>query len=215
VKRIVRRLVVASAVGCAALAAAPAFAGTPTPVIDVVDSQFRPATSPSVTTVQEQHEFAWLEDDTNLRHNVNQDDRLFRSGAPRANFGQYTEDISAGTYHYYCQMHGSRAGGMDGVVRVRPDVTPGNGASAMAFWADPQAEAKHRFAVQFRRLGATRWRTWKRGAAGFKGNFGLNDNPINANPTVTYQLRARTFVKGDRDRRSGWSQPESFDVAEP
>jgi plastocyanin len=55
-------------------------------------------------------------------HNVRQNATLFNSGAPTRNLN-FSARVSAGTYHYYCTLHGTASGGpgdMDGVVRVRP-----------------------------------------------------------------------------------------------
>lgn len=181
----------------------------------VVDNDFKPRLIPMETVTQGAIEIRWSGETTSQSHNVRQDDRLFKSGPPEAPFGQFDEDISAGRYHYYCQVHGSKAGGMDGVIKVRPIPEQGDGDSAVIFWADEEAEPKHRFTVQFRREGASKWKTWRKRTARISGNFGQADNPINAVPGTTYQVRARTFVKKKPHRRSGWSPAEPFTVDGP
>ena len=179
----------------------------------VRNNQFDPDRVPSETVTQGAIEIRWF-GDTGGPHSVRQDDRLFSSGAPDSPFGTFDQDISAGSYHYYCTVHGSPRGGMDGVVRVRPSPEPGDGDSALVFWADPAAEARHRFTVQFRRKAASarRWKTWKAASKRISGDFGARNVPINARPGITYEVRARTFVKGARDRRSGFSPREPLMV---
>ena len=202
-KRIVRAGV--PSLGAAlVLLAAPADAGGPLE-IEFRDSVFDPANPPAQFVSPLGEEVVWVGPEAKLDHNVLQDSRLFTSGAPGAT-AEYHEDISAGRYHYYCRVHGSQAGGMDGVVRIKPAVLAGNGKSARVIWADSAAEARHRFEVQFRRPNADRWRTWRRTTKRTFGEFGAGDQPIDANPDATYGVRVRTFVKRNRDRRSGWAR---------
>jgi plastocyanin len=150
-------------------------------------------------------EFAWLGPGTTDPHNVREDSRLFRSGDPDVNVDEFQLDISAGRYHYYCEVHGSAAGGMDGVVRVRPRVQT-SPAGTGVIWADDAAEASHRFKVQYRRKGTTKWKTWKPATKRTSALFG----PVPAGASRKYQVRARTFVKGQEERRSGWSPKVTF-----
>src|SRR5688572_13718559 len=58
---------------------------------------------------------------TSRPHNVRQDDRLFRSGAPTKNGGNISFSVSAGTFPYFCEVHGGPGGrGMSGKVKVPP-----------------------------------------------------------------------------------------------
>jgi hypothetical protein len=213
-KRIVRIVGVGAAAG-ALLASAQALAGTAPVVqqeITFGDSFFSPAKPPPFGISQGAREVAWLGPaETNLPHNVHQDNRLFRSGPPSTTVEEYQTDIAAGKYHYYCQVHGSKAGGMDGVLKIRPVQVATGPESTGIVWADSEAEAKHRYRVEFRRVGGNRWKVWKKSTAQTGDVFGDGD-PINANPDRQYQVRVRTFVKGDKQRRSGWSPKLTFSV---
>ena len=210
-KRIVR-VAGAGATAVALLAAAHALAGPlPTQQINFGDNFFSPAKPPPFSVSAGSREVAWLGPGTDEPHNIHQDKRLFRSGEPSVTVDEYQTDIAAGKYHYYCQVHGSEAGGMDGVLRIAPSFSATGPDSVGVNWADPEAEAKHRYRVEFRRVGGNRWKVWKKGTAQTEGVFGDGD-PINANPDRQYQVRVRTFVKGKRKKRSGWSPRPTFSV---
>src|SRR5262245_10354351 len=93
------------------------------------------ATVNPLTTGTGGEEFVWVGPGTLDEHNVREDNRLFRSGPASEDFHEYHTDISAGRYHYYCEVHGSKSGGMAGTVRVRPAIE-----GAFVRWADPAAE---------------------------------------------------------------------------
>lgn len=175
------------------------------------DSFFDPAKPPPFAVSPGAREVAWVGPDTDLPHNIHQDKRLFRSGPPSTSVDEYQTNVAAGKYHYFCQVHGSKSGGMDGVLRIRPGFSASGPDTIGIFWADSEAESKHRYRVEFRRVGANRWKVWKRGTAQTGDVFGDGD-PINANPDREYQVRVRTFVKGKKQRRSGWSPRPTFSV---
>jgi plastocyanin len=207
-----KRIVLVSTAAVAAVAgalAASAGAGAPALVVTFDDDSFDPRQA-SVQVNPGSPEIAWERAETNLEHDVRQDDRLFRSGPPSPDYDGHADDIAAGKYHYYCTVHGSRAGGMDGVLRVEPKVAPGPGQSFRVAWADRSAEAKHLYDVEFRVEGQRRWKTWKRATKRASGRFGARNDPVNVKPGKAYEVRAQTFVKGHRDRRSGWSPAVSF-----
>jgi plastocyanin len=193
-----------AAVAVVAALAASAGAGAPTLVVTFDDDSFNPRQA-RVNVSPTSPEIAWERADTNLEHDVRQDVGLFRSGPPSPDYDGHADQIAAGKYHYYCTVHGSRAGGMDGVLRVEPRIGPGPGQSFRVAWADRDAEAKHRYAVEFRVEGKPRWRTWERATKRTSGRFGARNEPVNVKPSKVYDVRARTFLKGNRDRRSGWS----------
>jgi plastocyanin len=209
-KRIVLTSTAAVAAVAAALAAS-AGAGAPTLVVTFDDDSFNPRQA-RVEVSSASPEIAWERAGTNLEHDVRQDDRLFRSGPPSPDYDGHADEIAAGKYHYYCTVHGSRAGGMDGVLRVEPQVAAGPGQSFRVAWADRDAEAKHRYAVEFRVKGKPRWRTWERATKRTSGRFGARNEPVNVKRGKVYDVRARTFVRGHRDRGSGWSPVASFGV---
>ena len=87
-----------------------------------------------------------------------------------------------GEYHYYCQLHGSRAGGMAGVVKIRPVAAVGDGDSARVIWSDSEAEAAHRYRVEFRRQGARKWKVWKRATSRDSGRVRSGRQPGEREP---------------------------------
>lgn len=210
-KRIVRMAGVGVALAVAGVAVALA-GPLPQQQIQFGDSYFSPANPPAFNASAGTREVAWIGPDTSLPHNVHQDKRLFRSGDPSADFHEYQTDIAAGRYHYYCQAHGSKAGGMDGTIKIRPSVSAAGPDTIGINWADSEAEAKHRYRVEYRRVGGNRWKVWKKGTAQPDGVFGAGGDPVNAAPDREYQVRVRTFVKGKKKKRSGWSPRLTFEV---
>ena len=210
-KRIVRCLA-AAATFVAALAATASGGALPTS-IQFGDTFFDPKRAPVIATQPGQPEAVWERASGSiLAHNVRQDDRLFRSGAPRGPaFTGYDVDLSAGTYHYYCENHGSPAGGMNGLVRVRPAAGGASPATEQIVWGDAQARRVDRYLVQFRAQGS-RWRTWKRKTRRLQGIFGKQDQPISPQLGATYQVRVRSFVAKNPPKGSRFSPPVSFVV---
>ena len=88
--------------------------------IKVDDDFFAPRTAP-VRNVVAGASFQWTRAAGSTgRHNVREDHKLFYSGTATTGPINFSVSASAGTYHYYCEFHGSATGGMDGVVKVRP-----------------------------------------------------------------------------------------------
>src|SRR5689334_6017110 len=113
-----RSLLFIAAVAAFALPALALGAG-PTE-IQVKDNSFSPKTPP-LRGFQTGASFHWQRAASSIgSHNIHQDAGLFRSGNPTAGAINYTISASAGSYHYYCDIHGSPAGGMTGVIKVRP-----------------------------------------------------------------------------------------------
>jgi plastocyanin len=208
-KRIVLGGSAAAALAAAALATSAGAGAPATPLVNFDDDSFDPR---QVTTGVRpaDPEIVWQRGGTLLEHDVRQDDSLFRSGPPSPDYDGHADEVAAGKYHYYCTVHGSEAGGMDGVLRVEPSVASGSRQSVRIAWADRDAERKHRYDVQFKLERTPRWRTWMRATKRPRGRFGARNEPVNLKPGRAYSVRARTFVKGKRDRRSGWSPVVSF-----
>ena len=211
-KRIVRIAGVGAAVAATAMAASALAGPVVQQEITFVDNAFDPANPPPFGVSLGAREVAWLGPDTDEPHNIHQDKRLFHSGEPSVTVDEYQTDIAAGKYHYYCQVHGSKAGGMDGVLKIGPGFSASGPDSIGIFWADSEAEPKHRYRVEFRRVGARKWKVWKKGSAQTGDVFGAGNDPVNANPDREYQVRVRTFVKGKKKKRSGWSPRPTFSV---
>jgi plastocyanin len=139
-------------------------------------------------------------------HNVRQDKGLFRSGDPTSVGGTMFERVfSAGTFHYYCEVHGSPSGGMDGKVRVRPLVqSSGVPGVFSVIWAAGTKTGKA-FDVQYRVDGGP-WIDWKTDTKRLARRFGANDRPVAVEPEHSYEVRARSQKRVDTPTKvSGWS----------
>ncbi len=207
-KRIVRATGTAALV-CAALLAAPVYAGGPEE-IEFGSDFFEPGEAGPVDLRPFAREGLWFSEEPNADHNVVQDRGLFRSGPPGRG-KRFRIDISAGDWHYYCVVHGSVLGGMEGTISVRPIADRGDGDSALVRWAGGDGESGNRFEVEWREPGKS-WRTWKDSTAKPKLDFGRDGSPTVAEPGVKYEVRVRSFAAGDESRRSGLSPAVSFKV---
>jgi plastocyanin len=150
----------------------------------------------------------WFNDGmTTFPHNVREDGQLFRSGDPTSGLIDFPVVFSAGTFHYYCEVHGSEVGGMDGLVRipVRFNAAP-DGLPFTVVWATDTTETGSIYDVQFR-VGSGDWRRWKRDTTAFSGRFGRNRSPVRVRDGVRYRFRARS-QEGTADSR--WSPVRSF-----
>jgi plastocyanin len=88
--------------------------------------------------------WAWS---TTNQHNVRQDDRIFYSGGP-ATTGDFTVTPSAGSFGYYCELHGSDGGiGMAGQIKVKPTATV-SGNRATLVWANDATDTGTQFDVR-------------------------------------------------------------------
>ena len=207
-----RRIWIAGAAAIVSLLALPGGAlGGGTTDIAVEDNVFLP---PDATNLA--FHFAWDPDgdqQTNHRHNIRQDDGFFDSGHPKKS-GQFNVLLpSAGKFHYYCEVHGSKSGGMDGVIRkyVYRNTAPVPNQSQLIWWGSEDGPARYRHDVQFR-VGDGRWRTWKTDTKAVKGNFGAHNEPVDGKPGKIYAVRARTQKGQDESKRSGWSPAFTFDL---
>lgn len=201
-------------VAVAALAlAVPASAGVPQ-TVGVEDDVFDPDITNQGVTLSVTWEWA---DDVVNEHNVRQDDRLFRSGNPTDDPAESFELFpSAGTYHYYCEVHGSQAGGMDGKLRVSPIFAPlkrrGGEAFSILWAADlPGFATGDQFDVQYK-VDDGKWKYWKKNTSKRGGSFGKNGKPVSIKPGKQYKVRVRSEKSSNPKRRSGWSPSVSFGV---
>jgi len=145
--------------------------------------------------------------DGDARHSITQTDGFFRL-APTNGLIDFTRRFSAGTFRYFCEIHGSPARGMDGVVRVMPDAdTDPLGPNFDVRWAEDETlETGDRFDVRYRRQGASDWKRWERNTPLTKAEFGLGNEPERAVQGRAYEFTARS--KGNASgAKSGWSPP--------
>jgi plastocyanin len=192
----------------AALLAVPTFAsagGGPQPVV-FKDNQFVPAISPETTAPQST--INWNREAGSVgSHNIRQDDKLFRSGNPSASFSSYSRRPSAGTFHYYCENHGSPTSGMQGKLRVTPVVGRGFPDSTFkVLWASADTNTGSAFDVRFRVPGGE-WRNWRNDTTKFSGHFGRNDRPVAVVPGAEYDFQVRSEKASNPAKRSNWSPP--------
>jgi plastocyanin len=147
-------------------------------------------------------------------HNVRQDSKLFYSGQPTDFQQPFRIDASAGTYHYYCEVHGSKSGGMDGEL----DVAPSSGSLKQKhggrivfeiFWASENADTGNQFDVQYR-VGNRDWKYWKKNTAKRHGLFGKNGKPVTVKDGKVYKVRVRSEKASNPDKRSDWSPALAF-----
>ncbi|HEV8572147.1 MAG TPA: hypothetical protein VGR49_03730 [Actinomycetota bacterium] len=172
--------------------------------IDVHDDFF----APDVVGNQVGDTVRWFSDGTNSNnHNVREDGLLFRNGDPTSAAFTYDVVFSAGTFHYYCEVHGSEFGGMDGLVRipVRLNRAP-DGLPFTVRWASAASETGSVYDVQFR-VGSGDWRNWRTDTTTLSGVFGRNRNPVRVRDGVLYSFRARS-QEGTADSR--YSPVRSF-----
>jgi plastocyanin len=150
----------------------------------------------------------WARAGTGDLHNVREDNLIFRSGDPTDGRIDYSRSFSAGSFHYYCEVHGSASGGMDGVVKVKPKVSAApEGNPFTVAWANDGTNTGSAFDVQFK-VGSGDWRSWKTNTSSASGVFGNNGNPVRVDAGTKYSFRARS-QKTDGDE-SGWSPAKSF-----
>lgn len=111
--------------------------------------------------------WAWT---TQNQHNVRQDDRIFYSGTA-ATGGDFSVTPSAGTFGYYCELHGFEGGGMAGEIRAKPTATA-SGNRAKVVWATPETNSGTRFDVR-QKVGSKPPKVVEENTKAFEGTFKL------------------------------------------
>ena len=192
-------------VAAVALALA-SLAGAAPRQIDVNDDFFAPR-NPPARNFSAGPSFHWSNGGgSSTPHNIRQNDRLFRSGALTRGSINFTIRASAGTFHYYCELHGTVDGqGMAGTVKVRPialaDSPPGE---VKVRWADSDTNTGSRFDVRYR-VDSRSWKTWRNDTRSFQGAFGHKDSPVNYRPSRhNYKIKVRSERRRVK-KHSDWS----------
>lgn len=183
-----------------ALVASP-LAAAPTRV-RIVDNEFRPST----VSVHVGDAVRWTRaSESFATHNVFGERKLLYSGAPTDGDIDYLARMSAGTFFYFCQVHGAT---MTGFVKVPPTITAApRGLPFRVRWATGTTTTGGRFDVQFKLAAAKRWRAWKTKVRGVSGIFGRKGLPVSVAKGKKYLFRTRSRNKNGPSR---WSPVRSF-----
>lgn len=203
-----RHLLIATTVAALAIPALAFGAPTATTTVTVEaggGNQFGPANVNSTVGAGSIH-WQW---DTNghtfAQHNVRQDDKLFFSGpVTTSKPAGFTVAPSAGSFHYYCEAHGTRRGGMVGVIKVKPQIINQTASRFGVVWSPGSNQTGNAFDVRYR-VDGSKWTTWKNHTAAAKAAFGANASPVPVRPGHTYDFQARSEKKTDVSKRSDWS----------
>jgi plastocyanin len=197
-------LIAAIAVGLALPALA--FGRAPVTQILVKDNFYTPE-NPPVRSFQTGTSFHWQRAaGSGGAHNIVQDAGLFLSGGLTSGPINSSISASAGSYHYYCQLHGSPAGGMAGTVKVKPIFTAvPTGLPFTVIWADSGTKTGKAFDVQYKVQPSTTWKVWKNDTAQFKAVFGLNNLPVPVVAGKKYDFRVRSEQATNHSKASAFS----------
>jgi plastocyanin len=142
---------------------------------------------------------------TTFPHNVRQDDNLFRSGnLVTSKPGGFTVTPSAGVFHYYCELHGTRNTGMQGDIKIRPQIYNKTASSFGVRWSTGSNQTGGKFDVRYRVDGGA-WKTWKNDVTVGQALFGASLKPVRVRPGHTYDVQARSEKSTDTSKTSGWS----------
>jgi plastocyanin len=196
-----RPLLMVIVVGALAYASVASAAATQ---IQIDDNFFAPRTPP-IRNLATGSSFRWQSaPSSDFPHNIRQNFKLFYSGAATTAPIDYSVSASAGTYHYYCEVHGTATDGMDGVVRVRPVFASApDGAPFTVKWALLGTTTGNQFDVRYRVATSATWKIWKNDVSARSGVFGQNGQPVQVLPGRTYQFQARS--QKIPSQPSGWS----------
>jgi plastocyanin len=155
--------------------------------VETGDDFFRPEKVSMAVGAGSVH-WAWS---TAGEHNVRQDDRVFYSGALSAT-GDFTVTPSAGTFGYFCELHGFPGGGMAGEIKVKP-TGEANGKRANLVWATADTDTGTRFDVR-QKVGKNKPKVVEEKTKALDGRFKLKDGKNQ------FQVRSR-----EGNRVSDWS----------
>jgi plastocyanin len=208
------RLLLAGGLTLAATCLVPAVGQAGIPNLITVEAGGEDLFSPELVNanVNEVYGFEWSWGEGTIDdHNVREDSKLFYSGPPSDNDEPFDVLGSAGTFHYYCELHGSKAGGMDGVISLRPSfgmppVKRGPAPVVNILWASSDSETGDQYDVQYK-VGKGDWKYWKKNTSKLNGLFGRNGKPVTVRDNKTYKVRARSEKSSNPKKRSGWSPP--------
>jgi plastocyanin len=150
-------------------------------------------------TVGSDNEVNWLPWNSTdpLGHNVKQDKNLFNSGDPVTNDPNgFTRILSAGTFGYYCTVHGAPGVGMAGAIKVKPAMNPDpSGKPFTVIWGGQETQSGNAFDVRYR-AGKGKWKMWKKGTKSFQAVFGKSGKPVSIHSGTAYKFQVRSKQAG-------------------
>jgi hypothetical protein len=201
-----KRIVLAAAIAAVLALPMVSFGGGLQTNISIEDDQFVPP-NPPARDINTGSVFHWKRAITaGNEHNVRQDDKLFYSGPVETGGpADFNRRLSAGSFHFYCENHGSRTAGMQGRAKVRPSlVADPAGKPFTVVWANVETESGGAFDVRYKR-GSGDWKTWKNDTTAFDAVFGRHRRPTRIVAGSVYKFQARSEKKSNPAKRSGWS----------
>jgi plastocyanin len=137
-----------------------------------------------------------------FNHNVRQDVKLFYSGDPAGAPHSFSVIPSAGSFHYYCEVH--RITGMQATIKIKPQIFNQTDTSFGVRWAPATSNTGGKFDVRYRVDGGA-WEVWKNDVTTAQATFGANGKPIRVRAGHTYDVQARSEKSSDTSKASGWS----------
>jgi plastocyanin len=138
-------------------------------------------------------------------HNVRQDKKLFYSGAATSNnTSGFSIVPSAGSFHYYCEVHGTPTSGMQGTIKIKPQISNVTASSFAVRWAPTSSNTGGKFDVRYRVDGGT-WKVWKNDTTGRQATFGGSNKPVHVTAGHTYDVQVRSEKSTDTSKTSDWS----------
>jgi plastocyanin len=177
--------------------------------IDVTDNAYTPTPATFQVLDVDNENVVWdwggFMGDTTHKHTVTQKKNLFSSGASKK-AGTFELQASAGSYGYFCQVHGASV--MKGKVKLVPGASDETPDQFRVFWATTTTTTGNRFAVRYRVDGGP-WKTWQKNTRKLAKVFGANDKPVNVDLVDhEYEVSARSAKgKPSKHKQSGWSPP--------
>jgi plastocyanin len=135
-------------------------------------------------------------------HNVRQDDKLFYSGRPTNPPHTFRVTPSAGSFHYYCEVH--QVQGMQGTVKIRPQIFNKTASSFGVRWSTGSRDTGGKFDVRYRVDGGA-WKVWKNDVTATQATFGAVGKPVPVRAGHTYDVAARSEKASKTSQASGWS----------
>jgi plastocyanin len=198
------RFLAAAAAAVTLALAATAAAGPPPTAVVVEDNRFLPAAANQI--LESSTHWGWA-DTVARKHNVREDRKLFYSGPPTSDVTtSLSRTVSVGTFHYYCENHGSKSGGMDGTVKVRPlQLPPLTDDQFKVRWSDGTFDTGDRFDLRWKRATGGSYEPWIKDTTLPEAVFGEADDPIDVLPGRTYLVQGRSEMAANPKRHSGWS----------